>query len=235
MRVDVITPFPGMVEGALGDSMVRRAREKGIVDIVLWDLRDFTEDRHKTVDDYAYGGGAGMIMKPEPLFRAYDAVCADYPESRPRVIFMTPQGCTFHQETAWELSREQHLVFLCGHYRGVDERVIESLVTDEISIGDYVLTGGELPAAVVIDAAVRLLPDVLGDFDSAEGDSFAGHLLDYPHYTRPAEFRGMKVPEILISGHHAKIEEWRQRQAYERTRERRPDLLPEHKKTNNMK
>ncbi|MBN2416637.1 tRNA (guanosine(37)-N1)-methyltransferase TrmD [bacterium] len=235
MRVDVITPFPGMIEGALGDSIIRRAREKDIVDIVLWDLRDFTEDRHKTVDDYAYGGGAGMIMKPEPLFRAFDAVIAHCPESRPRVIFMTPQGTPFHQETAWELSREEHLVFLCGHYRGVDERVIESLVTDEISIGDYILTGGELPAAVVVDAVVRLLPDVLGDFDSAEGDSFTGELLDYPHYTRPAEFRGMKVPEVLISGHHANIEEWRNQQAYERTLKRRPDLLKERTKTKRMK
>ena len=225
MRVDVITPFPGMIEGALGDSIISRAREKEIISIVLWDLRDFTDDKHKTVDDYAYGGGAGMIMKPEPLFRAFDAVIKAHPDSDPRVIFMTPQGRGFSQDLAWELSGGRHLIFICGHYRGVDERVIMGLVDAEVSIGDYILTGVELASAVIIDSVVRLLPGVLGDFDSAQGDSFQSDRLDHPHYTRPEEFRGMRVPDVLLSGHHARIEEWRREQREKRTRERRPDLL----------
>jgi len=235
MRIDVITPFPAMLEGALGESMIMRAREKKIVDIVLWYLRDFAVDKHKTVDDYAFGGGAGMIMKPEPLFKAFAAIKESCPDTEPRVIFMTPQGEQYNQNKAWQLSRQEHLIFICGHYRGVDERVIENLVTDEISIGDYILTGGELPAAVVIDSTVRLLPGVLGDFDSAEGDSFSGDLLDYPHYTRPANFNEMKVPEVLMSGHHANIEKWRQEQAYKRTMERRPDLIDKILKNNDKK
>ena len=225
MRIDVVTAFPGAVEPMFGESILKRAGEKGIVDIHVWDLRAFTTDKHKTVDDYPYGGGPGMILKPEPIFKAVEAIREEVPVSSPRVILMTPQGESFSQKKARLLTGENHLVFLCGHYRGVDERVVEALVTDEISIGDYILTGGELAAAVVVDAVVRLLPGVLGDFDSAEGDSFHKGALDHPHYTRPEEFRGMRVPDVLLSGHHAQIDAWREEQSQKRTRERRPDLL----------
>ena len=208
-----------------GESILKRAVDKNIVNIQVWDLRIFTTDKHKTVDDYAYGGGPGMIMKPEPIFKAVDAVREKVPGSTPRIVLMTPQGEPFSQKKARALTKENHLVFLCGHYRGIDERVIEALVTDEISIGDYVLTGGELAAGVVIDAVIRLLPGVLGDFDSAEGDSFQRDRLDHPHYTRPEEFRGMRVPEVLLSGHHAQIDAWREERSLKKTRERRPDLL----------
>jgi len=225
MKIDVLTPFPGMMEGIFGESILGRAQERGIVTLTVWDLRDFTTDKHRTVDDYPYGGGPGMILKPEPIFRAVDQILEKNPEASPKIIFMTPQGEPYTQAKAKELAGEDYLIFLCGHYRGVDERVVEALVTDEISIGDYILTGGELASAVVVDSVVRLLPGVLGDFDSAEGDSFSNERLDYPHYTRPAVFRGMRVPEVLLSGHHAEIEAWREGKALERTRERRPDLL----------
>ena len=225
MRIDVITAFPELVKSPLQESILKRAQEKGLVTIVIHDLRDFTMDRHHQVDDYPYGGGSGMILKPEPFFRAYDKIVAEFPSEKRKVIFMSPQGKTFHQKMANELTKWEHLIFLCGHYKGVDERVMESLVTDEISIGDYVLTGGELPALVVIDAVVRLIPDVIGDFQSAATDSFQQGLLDYPHYTRPEEYRGSRVPEILLSGHHQKIDEWRKEQALKKTREKREDLL----------
>ena len=225
MIIDVVTPFPGIIRGVINESILRRAQDKKVVTITLWDLREFTTDKHKTVDDYPYGGGAGMILKPEPIFRAVDEIKKKHPTTAPRIIFMTPQGKQYSQKMAEELSEEEHLIFLCGHYRGVDERVIEALVTDEISIGDYILTGGELAAAVVIDSTVRLIPGVLGDFDSAEGDSFSSGRLDYPHYTRPEVFQGMRVPDVLLSGHHARIAAWRENQALERTLKRRPDLL----------
>lgn len=225
MRIDVLTPFPDLLSPVVSESMLKQAQAKGIVQIKLWDLRDFSTDKHHTVDDYGYGGGAGMVLKPEPIFSAIDAILAESGAEKPRVIFMTPQGRTFHQETARELSEDAHLIFICGHYRGVDERVVEAWVTDEISIGDYVLTGGELPAAVVIDAVVRLVPGVLNDFNSAEGDTFSGKYVDYPHYTRPVEFRGLKVPDVLLSGHHANVQKWREAQALKRTKEKRPDLL----------
>lgn len=225
MKIDVVTPFPEMMQAIFRESILKRAQEKGIVKITVWDLRSFTTDKHKTVDDYPYGGGAGMILKPEPIFRAVDQIRKENPATSSKIIFMTPQGELYNQAKARELSGEKHLVFLCGHYRGVDERVVEALVSDEISIGDYVLTGGELAAAVVVDSVVRLLPGVLGDFDSAEGDSFSSGVLDYPHYTRPEVFRGMRVPDVLLSGHHAKINSWRKSQALVRTRTRRPDLL----------
>jgi tRNA (guanine37-N1)-methyltransferase len=225
MRIDVITPFPGMFEAIFAESMLRQARKKDRVTYHAWDLRDFTEDRHRTVDDYPFGGGAGMILKPEPIFRCVETIRADCPGSDLRVLLMSPQGATFSQTRAVSLAAERHLVFLCGHYRGVDERVVESLVDEEISIGDYILSGGELAAAVIIDAVVRLLPGVLGNSDSADGDSFVSGRLDHPHYTRPEEFRGMKVPDVLLSGHHARIEAWREEKALTRTRERRPDLL----------
>ncbi|MBN1782196.1 tRNA (guanosine(37)-N1)-methyltransferase TrmD [bacterium] len=225
MIVDVITPFPNLIQGAFEESILSRARDKGAVKITCWDLRNFATDKHKTVDDYPYGGGAGMILKPEPIFLAIEAVRKENPESEPRIIMMTPQGQTYTQEKARELSIEKHLIFLCGHYRGVDERVTEALVTDEISIGDYIITGGELAAAVVIDSVIRLLPDVLNNFDSAEGDSFTSGLLDHPHYTRPEVFRGMPVPDVLLSGHHEKIRQWRTEQAMARTQKRRPELI----------
>ncbi len=225
MKIEIVTPFPDMMNTFFNESMMKRAQEKGIVDINIWNLREFTTDKHKTIDDYPYGGGPGMILKPEPLFRAMDAILRSCSPGIPKVIFMTPQGETYTQAKAWELTKEKHLVFLCGHYRGVDERVIEAWVTEEISIGDYILTGGELPAAVIVDSVVRLLPGVLGDFDSADGDSFSNDKLDHPHYTRPEEFRGMKVPEVLLSGHHAKISSWREERAQDNTVDKRPDLL----------
>jgi tRNA (guanine37-N1)-methyltransferase len=225
MRVDIITPFPKLLEAFSSESIIKRACEKGIVTIKTWDLRDFTTDKHKTVDDYPYGGGPGMIMKPEPIFNAVEHILKDIPGTKPRVIYMSPQGERYSQELAFQLTKGKHLIFICGHYRGVDERIIESLVTDEISIGDYILTGGELPAAVVVDSVVRLLPGVLGDSDSAEGDSFNRGMLDHPHYTRPSVFRGLNVPQVLLSGHHSQVKEWREEQALLRTRKKRPDLI----------
>jgi len=224
MQIDVVTPFPGMFSGFLSESIIARAQKNRLVSIRILNLRDFTTDKHKTVDDYPYGGGAGMVLKPEPIFKAVDTIRGERPSETMRIVLMTPQGEAFTQAKAEELSGQAHLVFLCGHYRGVDERVIEGLVTDEISIGDYILSGGELPAAVVIDAVVRLLPGALGNTDSAEGDSFSSGRLDHPHFTRPEEFRGMKVPDVLLSGHHANIESWREEQAMKRTQTRRPDL-----------
>jgi len=221
-HIDVITIFPGMLEGFLGESILKRAIEAHAVSIQTINLRDFTTDTHRTTDDRPYGGGPGMVMKPEPLFRAVESVRT--PDSR--VVLMSPQGRPFRQAMAREFSGEQHLILLSGHYEGVDERVCEALVTDEVSIGDYVLTNGVLPGAVVIDAVVRLLPGVLGAGPEAhEKESFSDGLLDYPQYTRPPEYRGMTVPEILLSGDHGAVEQWRQEQSRQRTRQRRPDLL----------
>lgn len=228
LEIDVITIFPAMLDGFLGESIIRRAQEAGLVIINVINLRDFTTDRHRTTDDRPYGGGPGMVMKPEPIFRAVEKIRR--PESR--VILMTPQGERFTQDRARRLAQEKHLIFICGHYEGVDERVRQALVTDEISIGDYVLTNGVLPAAVVIDAVVRLLPGALGSPEGPHDESFASGLLEYPQYTRPVEFRGMKVPEVLLSGDHEAVARWRREQALKRTRERRPDLLagPEEKR-----
>ncbi len=225
MRFDIISPFPDMFSGFFQESMMRQAQLKKCVDIKVWDLRVFTEDKHRTVDDYPYGGGPGMIMKPDPIFYAVDRIREETPCSRPRILLMSPQGELYNQNTAKAFAEEQHVIIICGHYRGVDERVTEYLITDEISIGNYILTGGELPAAVIVDSVVRLLPGVLNDKDSADGDSISSGRLDHPHYTRPAEFRNMKVPEVLISGHHARIEQWRKEKALEKTIKRRPDLL----------
>jgi tRNA (guanine37-N1)-methyltransferase len=222
MRIDVVTIFPEMVEAVVGCSILRRAREVGIVDIRAVNLRDFASGRHHTTDDAPYGGGGGMIMMVEPIARALDALRS--PGDSARVILTDPQGERFDQAKARAFSQEQHLILLCGHYEGVDERVRQYLVTDEISIGDYVLTGGELPALVIIDAVVRLLPGVLGDTEATQKDSFSEGLLDYPHYTRPRSFRGWRVPEILLSGHHERIRQWRRWHQLVRTRERRPDL-----------
>lgn len=221
MKIDVLTLFPEMFRGPLDVSMVQRAREAGQLDLRITDLREYTHDRHKTVDDRPFGGGPGMVLKPEPIFEAVEDLAGD----TAHVILMTPVGRVFNQAIARELSQEQHLLFICGSYEGVDERVREAAVDDEISIGDYVLTNGGLPAMVVIEAIVRLLPGVLGDEQSALDESFSHGLLEYPHYTRPAEFRGMKVPEVLLSGNHAQIAKWRAEQARLRTEQRRPDLL----------
>ncbi len=221
MRIDVITIFPNMLKGFLEESIVGRAIERGLVEIRTLSPRAFTRDAHQTTDDRGYGGGPGMIMMPEPIFKAVESVRTD----GARVILMTPQGRTFHQALAATLARERHLIFICGHYEGVDERIRTGLATDEISIGDYVLTNGVLPAAVVIDAVVRLLKGVIDNPDAIREESFSSGLLEYPQYTRPATFRGMKVPDVLLSGDHARIAAWRKEQAEKRTRERRPDLL----------
>ncbi len=225
MRIDVITIFPEMIAGAVSHSIPQRAQDSGVAQITAVNLRDHAVDKHRTTDDTPCGGGGGMIMKPEPIAGALDSL----PNSEGRRVILTdPQGELFTQAKAWELSKAEHLVFLCGHYEGVDERVREHLVTDELSIGDFVLTGGELPALVMIDAIVRLLPGALGDETAAAKDSFSDGLLEYPQYTRPREFRGWAVPGILFSGHHKAIERWRRWHQIERTRSRRPDLWERH-------
>lgn len=228
MRVDVLTLFPEMLDGVFRTSILGKAQEKGIISLHTVNFRDYSGNKHGTVDDTPYGGGGGMVLKPEPIFAAVEDLLEKAGhQAKPRVILMCPQGETFSQKKAEELAEEEHLIFICGHYEGYDERIREHLITDELSIGDYVLTGGELPAAVVIDAVSRLLPGVLGNETSAVTDSFSTGLLEYPHYTRPVEFRGWKVPDMLLSGHHANIEAWRREQALKRTLERRPDLLDE--------
>ncbi|HEY3297420.1 MAG TPA: tRNA (guanosine(37)-N1)-methyltransferase TrmD, partial [Armatimonadota bacterium] len=219
------TLFPEVIQCGVDYSIVKRAREKELVSVLVHNIRDFTTDKHRTTDEPPYGGGAGMVMKPEPIFSAVESVKTECWTEETRVILMSPQGAPFTQSHAVELSTCPHLVFLCGHYEGVDERVLDHLVTEEISIGDYVLTGGELPALVVLDSVVRLIPGVLGDEQSALEESFSEGLLEYPQYTRPAEFRGWSVPEVLLSGHHAQIAKWRRKQSLERTLNRRPELL----------
>ena len=223
MRIDVITIFPEMIANAVEFSVVKRSRENGLLEIVVHDLRDYAHNQHRSVDDYCYGGGAGMLMKPEPLFEAVGAI--DSADEDTRIILLSPQGKPLTQNMARRLSLLDHLILICGRYKGVDERVRQSLITDEISIGDYVLSGGEIPALVVIDAVSRLIPGALGNYESAQDDSFSEGLLDCPRYTRPAEYQGMRVPEVLLSGDHKKIREWQRRQALMRTSRRRPDLL----------
>ncbi len=226
LNFEVLTLFPGILEGPLGESILKRGREKGLLNVTVRNIRDYTDDKHKTADDSPYGGGAGMVLKPEPIFKAFDAIRAERPGQELLTILLSPQGRLFHQKRAEELAEEKRrIVLLCGHYEAVDERVVDSLVDEELSIGDYVLTGGELAALVVIDAAARLLPGVLGDEESAYRDSFGDGLLDHPHYTRPAEFHGRKVPDALLSGNHAEIEKWRRREALRATLLKRPDLL----------
>lgn len=222
MKVDVLTLFPAMFAGPLDESILRRARESGRLELILHDLRGWTHDQHRTVDGTPYGGGPGMVLKPEPIFEAIDELANDTTQ----VVMLTPQGEPFRQATARRLSAHEHLLLLCGSYEGFDER-IRTRVHHEISIGDYVLTNGALPAMVVIDAVTRLLPGVLGDDASSVEESFSENTLDYPQYTRPAEYRGLEVPEVLQNGNHAAIEQWRREQAEQRTRERRPDLLEE--------
>ena len=221
MKVDVLTLFPAMFAGPLDESIIKRARESGRLDLAIHNLRDYAHDRHKTVDDRPFGGGPGMLLKPEPIFEAVESLARE----STRVILLSPSGRPFNQAIARELAGLEHLLMVSGHYEGFDERVREQLADDELSIGDYVLTNGALPVMVIIDAVTRLLPGVLGDEDSARDDSFSQGLLEYPQYTRPAEFRGTKVPEVLLSGNHAEIARWRAEQARLRTKERRPDLL----------
>ncbi|WP_053375697.1 tRNA (guanosine(37)-N1)-methyltransferase TrmD [Paenibacillus sp. FJAT-27812] len=224
MKIDVLTLFPEMFDGVFNASILGKAKEKGIVTPQAINFRAYSGNKHNTVDDYPYGGGGGMVLKPEPVFAAVEDLKLD-DNIKPRVILLCPQGAQFTQQKAEELAKEQHLVLICGHYEGYDERIREHLVTDELSIGDYVLTGGEIPAMVLIDSVVRLLPGVLGNETSAVTDSYSTGLLEHPHYTRPAEFRGWPVPDVLISGHHANIEVWRRQQSLLRTLQRRPDLL----------
>jgi tRNA (guanine37-N1)-methyltransferase len=224
MRIDVLTLFPEMFDGPLQASIMGRAIENGLVNVVLHNIRDYAEDKHHVVDDYAFGGGPGMVMKPEPLFAAVEAA-SGLDAAKGHVVLLTPQGRLLTQRIGEELSQRERLILVCGHYEGVDERVREHLVDDEISIGDYVLSGGELPALVVIEAVARRLPGVLGSETSLAEDSHAQGLLEYPQYTRPAEFRSWTVPDVLLSGHHAQIAEWRRCQSVLRTARRRPDLL----------
>jgi tRNA (guanine37-N1)-methyltransferase len=221
MKIDVLTLFPAMFTGPLDESIIKRARDTGRLDLAIHQLRNYAHDRHKTVDDRPFGGGPGMLLKPEPIFEAVE----DLARENTHVVLMSPSGRAFSQAIAQELATREHLLLVSGHYEGFDERVREQLADDELSIGDYVLTNGALPVMVIVDAVTRLLPGVLGDDESAHQDSFSDGLLEYPQYTRPAEFRGMKVPEILLSGNHAQIAQWRAEQARQRTKERRPDLL----------
>lgn len=224
MNFHILTLFPEMVMDGLSASIIGRAQNKGLLSVEAINIRDFAENKHNRVDDYTYGGGAGMLMQAGPVYGAYQSV-VDKAQSKPRVIYLSPQGKTFSQGMAEEFAKEEELIFLCGHYEGIDERVLEEIVTDYVSIGDYVLTGGELPAMVMIDAISRLIPGVLHNDVSAEFESFQDNLLEYPQYTRPEEWHGKKVPEILLSGHHANVEKWRREQSIIRTAQRRPDLL----------
>jgi tRNA (guanine37-N1)-methyltransferase len=225
MRIDILTLFPEVCRAPLNESMMKRAQESGALDLTIHNLRDWTTDKHHVVDDAPFGGGQGMVMKAEPIFKAVEGLQSKIENRKSKIILMSPTGRRFNQQMAKELSGEAHLIIICGHYEGVDHRVIEHLVDVEISIGDYVLTNGAIAAVVCVDAIVRLLPGVLGDEQSAVDDSFSGGLLEGPQYTRPAEFRGWKVPEVLLSGNHAAIAAWRKEQALQRTRRQRPDLL----------
>lgn len=224
MKFHILTLFPEMVMQTLSSSIIGRAMSKELIDVEAVNIRDFAENKHNRVDDYTYGGGAGMLMQAGPVYGAYQSVL-EKTEGTPRVIYLSPQGKTFSQDMAEEFAKEEELVFLCGHYEGIDERVLEEIVTDFVSIGDYVLTGGELPAMVMIDAISRFVPGVLHNDESTEFESFQDNLLEYPQYTRPEEWHGKKVPEILLSGHHANVEKWRREQSVIRTAKLRPDLL----------
>ena len=224
MNFHVLTLFPDMIEQGMNTSILGRAIERGHISLTATDIRDYAGNKHNKVDDTPYGGGAGMVMQAQPVYAAYEAV-KEQIGYRPRVVYLTPQGSVFHQKMAEDLAKEKDLVFLCGHYEGIDERVLEEIVTDYVSIGDYVLTGGELPAMVMMDAIARLVPGVLHNEASAEFESFQDNLLEHPHYSRPETWHGKKVPEVLLSGHHANIEKWRREQSVIRTAKRRPDLL----------
>lgn len=224
MRIDIMTLFPDMCNSVLGESIIGRARSSGKVEINCVDIRNYTLDKHRRVDDKPYGGGMGMVMAPQPIFDCFQAICGEI-GTNPHLIYMTPQGKTLTQARVKELSRLDNIVILCGHYEGIDERVIEALEPEEISVGDYVLTGGELPALIVADAVSRMLPGVLSDDECFEEESHFNSLLEYPQYTHPAEWQGRQVPDVLLSGHHAKVDEWRRERSLERTFNRRPDML----------
>lgn len=231
MNYHVLTLFPEMIENGMNTSITGRAITKGLLSLEAINIRDFAFNKHQKVDDYPYGGGAGMLMQAEPVYLSYESI-AERIGRKPRVIFLTPQGKTFNQDMAKEFALEEDLVFLCGHYEGIDERVLEEIVTDYVSIGDYVLTGGELPAMVMMDSISRMVPGVLNNQESGETESFSGNLLEYPQYSRPEEWHGKKVPEVLLSGHHANVDKWRKEQSIIRTAKWRPDLLPKADLTN---
>lgn len=233
MKIDVLSLFPSMFDGVFGESILKKAQEKNAVELNVVNFREYSTNKHQNVDDYPYGGGAGMVLTPQPIFDAVEKLTET--AKKPRVVLLCPQGERYTQAKAEELAAEEHLIFICGHYEGYDERIREQLVTDEISIGDYVLTGGELGAMVVIDSVVRLLPDVLGNNHSAVQDSHSTGLLEHPHYTRPADFRGLTVPEVLMSGNHKKIEQWRKKESLKRTLLRRPDMLEKMELTEEQK
>lgn len=225
MKFEILTLFPQMFEPIINESIIGRAIKNNIIEVNITNIRDFSTDKHRRVDDYPYGGGNGMVMQPQPIYDAYINVINSY-ENKPKLIYMTPSGKLFNQEIATELSNEDNLIILCGHYEGIDQRVIDEIVDEEISIGDYVLTGGEIPAMVLIDAVSRLVPRVLGNDESSEEESFSNGLLEYPQYTRPVEWNERTVPEVLVSGHHANIKKWQHEEAIKRTKKVRPDLLP---------
>lgn len=231
MNYHVLTLFPEMIENGMNTSITGRAITKGLLSLEAINIRDFAFNKHQKVDDYPYGGGAGMLMQAEPVYLSYESI-AERIGRKPRVIFLTPQGKNFNQDMAKEFALEEDLVFLCGHYEGIDERVLEEIVTDYVSIGDYVLTGGELPAMVMMDSISRMVPGVLNNQESGETESFSGNLLEYPQYSRPEEWHGKKVPEVLLSGHHANVDKWRREQSIIRTAKWRPDLLPKADLTN---
>ena len=231
MNYHVLTLFPEMIENGMNTSITGRAITKGLLSLEAINIRDFAFNKHQKVDDYPYGGGAGMLMQAEPVYLSYESI-AERIGRKPRVIFLTPQGKTFNQDMAKEFALEEDLVFLCGHYEGIDERVLEEIVTDYVSIGDYVLTGGELPAMVMMDSISRMVPGVLNNQESGETESFSGNLLEYPQYSRPEEWHGKKVPEVLLSGNHANVDKWRREQSIIRTAKWRPDLLPKADLTN---
>ena len=225
MRFHVMTLFPNMIESYISESIIKRAIEKDIIQVNVYNIRDFSSNKHKKVDDYPFGGGAGMVMTPQPIYDTYMHIIEKYELKNPKVVYLTPKGRTYNQGMASSFSDEQDIILLCGHYEGIDERIIDLIVTDEISIGDFVLTGGELPALIMIDSISRLIPDVLGKEESFQDESFTDNLLEYPHYTRPREFMGKEVPSVLLSGNHKHIQEWRKSEALNITKNKRPDLL----------
>lgn len=224
MRFHIMTLFPEIFNSYMNESIMKRAVEKGIIEVCIYNIRDFSTNKHKKVDDYPFGGGAGMVMTAQPIYDTYKHIIDTYNINNPRVVYLTPKGNTHNQGIATDMSKLDDVILLCGHYEGIDQRIIDLIVTDEISIGDYVLTGGELPALILIDSISRLIPGVLGQVESFEDESFSNDLLEYPHYTRPREFMGIEVPDILLSGNHKKIDEWRNKESIRITKERRPDL-----------